>query len=124
MKELLLVEDDKHLAEMYAKKFQQDGFNVTITKNGPTCLSVAKSKKIDIIVLDILLPGISGIEVLELLKTDVKTAKIPIVIYTNSGDFEHKEKARTYGADEYILKVDATPESLCETINKIITKDI
>jgi DNA-binding response OmpR family regulator len=120
MRELLLIEDDKHLAEMYAKKFQQSDFEVTITKNGSTGLAEAKKKKFNIIVLDIMLPGLSGIEVLELLKTDVKTAKIPVVIYTNSGDIYHKDKALSYGADEYILKVDSTPESLCDTIDRVV----
>lgn len=123
MKNLLLIEDDKHLAEMYAKKFQNSGFEVTITKNGPTGIEEARKNKYDVLVLDIMLPGISGIEVLELLRTDVKTAKIPVVIYTNSGDEEHKKKALFYGADEYILKIDSTPESLCETINKVVSKN-
>lgn len=119
MKELLLIEDDKHLAEMYAKKFQRIGFNVTITKDGQSGITEAKRKKFDILVLDIMLPGISGIEVLELLKTNVKTAKLPVIVYTNSGDVEHKKKALCYGADEYILKIDSTPESLCETISRV-----
>ncbi|MBW6431991.1 response regulator [Patescibacteria group bacterium] len=123
MKNLLLIEDDKHLAEMYAKKFQNSGFEVTITKNGPTGIEEAKKNKYDVLVLDIMLPGISGIEVLELLRTDVKTAKIPVVIYTNSGDEEHKKKAMYYGADEYILKIDSTPESLCGAINKVVSRN-
>lgn len=123
MKKLLLIEDDKHLAEMYAKKFQNSGFEVTITKNGSTGIEEAKRNKYDVLVLDIMLPGISGIEVLELLRTDVKTAKIPVVIYTNSGDEEHKKKAMCYGADEYILKIDSTPESLCQTINKMVSRN-
>lgn len=124
MKELLLIEDDKHLAEMYAKKFQQAGYLVTITKDGSTGLTEVKNKNFDILVLDIMLPGMSGIDILEILKTDVKTAKIPVVIYTNSGDNEHKKKAMIYGADEYILKVDSTPESLCNTINKVVMEQV
>jgi two-component system, OmpR family, phosphate regulon response regulator PhoB len=123
MKSLLLIEDDKHLAEMYAKKFQNSDYEVTIAKNGPTGIEEAKKIKYDVLVLDIMLPGISGIEVLELLRTDVKTAKIPVVIYTNSGDEEHKKKAMCYGADEYILKIDSTPEILCETINKVVSRN-
>lgn len=121
MKELLIIEDDKHLAEMYAKKFRASGFQVTIAKDGTIGMRQARDKKPDMIILDIMLPGISGVGVLEILRTDKKTAKIPVVVYTNSNEEANKKKCLTYGADEYILKIDSTPESLCETINRVLT---
>jgi len=58
-----------------------------------------------------------------MLRTERKTTKIPVVIYTNSGDEKDRNKCITYGADEYILKVDSTPESLCRTINRVLEKN-
>ncbi|MDD3678673.1 MAG: response regulator [Patescibacteria group bacterium] len=122
MKELLLIEDDKKLSVMYAKKFQNEGFHVTISEGGTDGFQLARGNKIDVIVLDLVLPGLSGIEILQMLRTDKKTVKIPVIVYTNSGDEGSKNRAITYGADEYILKVDSTPEGLCQTINKVLTR--
>jgi CheY-like chemotaxis protein len=69
-----------------------------------------------------MLPELSGVEVLEMLRTERKTAKTPVVVYTNYGDVRNREKCLTYGADEFILKVDSSPESLCQTINKLLTE--
>lgn len=122
MKHILLVEDDKQLAAMYAQKFRTAGFKVTMVQDGGTALERAKTEDFDGIVLDIMLPGISGVEILGILRSDPKTVKTPIVVYTNYGDKFNREKCLTYGADEFILKVDSTPESLTETVNKVISE--
>ena len=119
---LLLVEDDKQLGEMYAKKFNKNGYEVTLVKDGATGLSKTHSENFDVVVLDIMLPGLSGIEALGMIRSERKTAKTPVIIYTNYGDQSNREKCLTYGADEFILKVDTTPESLCETIGRILTE--
>ncbi len=116
---LLLIEDDKQLSAMYSQKFTSEGWNVTICHEGSGGVQMAKETNPDIIVLDLMLPGLSGIEVLELLRQDGKTAKTPIVIYTNYGDKYNREKCLTYGADEFVLKVDSTPESLFSTVKKV-----
>lgn len=122
MKRMLLVEDDRQLGAMYAQKFRLANFQVTVASDGTSALEKAKSETFDVIILDLMLPGISGIEILEMLRTDPKTVKIPIVVYTNYGDNFNRDKCLTYGADEFILKVNSTPESLCETINAIIAE--
>lgn len=120
MEQLLLVEDDKQLAGMYSKKFKQEGFEVTIATTGSDGIQVAKEGDFDIIVLDLMLPGISGVDVLEILRSDERTVKTPVIIYTNFGDQYNRERCLTYGADEFVLKVDSTPESLCETIKRVL----
>lgn len=122
MAKLLLIEDDKQLGEMYAKKFDKNGYEVTLVKDGATALSKTHSEQFDIIVLDIMLPGLSGIETLGMLRSERKTAMTPVIVYTNYGDQSNREKCLTYGADEFILKVESTPESLCETIGRILTE--
>lgn len=120
MERLLLVEDDKQLSGMYAQKFQKEGFDVTIAQTGSDGIQVARGNDFDIIVLDLMLPGISGVDVLEILRSDERTVKTPVVVYTNFGDNFNREKCLTYGADEFVLKVDSTPESLCETIKRVL----
>lgn len=123
MKELLLVEDDKQLVGMYSKKFHCCNFNVTVAHDGSEAIQLAKTKNFDVIVLDLMLPGLSGLEVLEILRQDKRTVKVPIIVYTNYGDPFNKAKCLTYGADEFLLKVEATPESLCKTVNKVLKED-
>ncbi len=122
MKKMLLIEDDKQLGAMYAQKFRMENFNVIICHEGTSALEKAKSEDFDIIVLDLMLPGISGIDVLGMLRADFKTVKTPIVVYTNYGDNFNRDKCLTYGADEFVLKVSSTPESLCQTINRVIAE--
>lgn len=119
MKKLLLIEDDKNLSRMYAKKFVNDGWDVTICGDGAEGIQKSKEKSFDVIVIDLMLPGISGVDALEMIRSDARTVKVPVVIYTNFGDIYNREKCMSYGADEFVLKVDSTPEALCETINKV-----
>lgn len=107
---------------MYAKKFYRNGFDVTLAKDGQSGFEKAHGEKFDIIVLDLMLPGISGVEVLEMIRMDRKTALVPVIVYTNYNDIRNKERCITYGADEFILKVDTNPEGLCQTINKVLTE--
>lgn len=120
---MLLVEDDRPLAKMYAKKFNHEGWDVTNCYNGSDAIQVAISGDFDVIILDLMLPGISGVDVLEMLRSDAKTVRVPVIIYTNFGDNFNREKCLSYGADDFILKVDSTPETLCRAIeNSLILK--
>lgn len=120
MKKLLLIEDDKDLSRMYARKFNSAGWDVTTCYDGSEAINIAKQKRFDMIVLDLMLPGISGVDVLEILRSDSKTVRTPIVVYTNYGDSFNREKCMSYGADDFILKVDSTPEALTQTIEQIM----
>lgn len=119
LKKLLLIEDDDVLAKMYTKKFGDDGWDVLVCHHGSKATSMASSEPFDIIILDLMLPGLSGIDILGMLRSDKRTAKIPIVVCTNHGDDYNREKCLTYGADEFVLKVDSTPTSLAATIERV-----
>jgi two-component system response regulator ArlR len=119
MKKLLLIEDDKQLSHMYLKKFSNTGWDVTVAHDGSEGIQTAGSNVFDAIVLDIMLPGLSGIDVLEILRSNKKTAKVPIIVYTNYGEPANKEKCLIYGADEFLLKINATPLTLCNTVERI-----
>ena len=119
MKKLFLIEDDRELCKMYSNKFSHDGWEVAICHDGSQAVSLAKVGQFDMIVLDLMLPGLSGIDILEMLRSDRKTALTPIIVYTNYGDVYNREKCLTYGADEFVLKVDSTPQSLTKTIERV-----
>lgn len=121
MKKLLLVEDSEDLAHLYAKKLSLEGWNVIICHDGSEAIQTARQQNFDMVILDLMLPGISGIDILESLRTESSTIKVPVIVYTNFGDNFNREKALSYGADEFLLKTDITPEDLSEAIQKIET---
>ena len=123
-KKLLLIEDDRDLSKMYAKKFGAEGWEVVVCHDGSKATATAQAEEFEMIVLDLMLPGLSGIDILEMLRSDKRTVKVPIVVYTNYGDKYNREKCLTYGADEFVLKVDTTPDSLCKTIDRVFSSKI
>jgi len=119
LKKLLLIEDDRELAKMYAKKFGREGWEVKVCHNGTEAFPTARAEIFDMVLLDLMLPGLSGIDILEMLRSDKKTAMVPVVIYTNYGDKYNKEKCLEYGADEFVLKIDSTPDALSKTVERV-----
>lgn len=119
-KKIFLIEDEKILAEMYQTKFEHEGFQVLTLDNGAGALEVAKKEKPALILLDIILPKTDGFSVLEQLKKDDETKKIPVVMLTNLGQDEDIKKGKRLGADDYIVKANSTPALVVERVKKYI----
>lgn len=113
---VLLVEDDSFLANIYKTKFEMEGYRVSVSSDGEAGLSDAKKKKPDIILLDILLPKMDGFIVLEKLKADAATKKIPVILLTNLGQKDDVEKGLELGAADYLIKAHFKPS---ETVEKV-----
>lgn len=119
---ILLIEDDPFLLSMYSTKFEIEGFEVLTANNGEEGLALAKANLPDIILLDILMPVMNGFEVLEQLKNDSKTKKIPVILLTNLNQRDEIEKGLTMGADDYLIKAHFMPSEVVEKIRKILKK--
>lgn len=119
-KKILIVEDDASLSAMYKGKFKADGFVVFSAENGLDGFELAKKEKLDIIMLDIILPQMDGFAVLAELKKDAKTKNIPVVMITNLGTDEDKNKGEKMGAADYIVKANMTPAQISEKIKNLI----
>lgn len=117
-KKILIIEDEVFLGDMYITKFQSEGYEVFLARNGEDGIKTAINEKPDIILLDILMPKINGFEVLKELKNNEKTKEIPILIFTNLADPINMEKSLQLGANEFLLKTDYTPQQLVEKIKK------
>lgn len=117
---MLLVEDDAFLARIYAQKFEDEGFGVHLAGTGEEGLTMALRDKPSIIVLDILLPGIDGFEVLEKLKQDPATQSIPVVVLSNLGQKEDVDKATGLGAAGYLIKAHALPQDVLRKANEVL----
>lgn len=119
---VLIVEDDVFLSGIYQKKFEMEGFKVTMAGDGESGWQTAKKKKPDIILLDILLPKLDGFAVLEKLKKDGETKNIPVILLTNLGQKDDVEKGLEQGAADYLIKAHFKPSEVVDKVNKILKK--
>lgn len=117
-KTLLIVEDDPLLTKMYKTKLESEGYGVVIAQDGLEGLNVAKKGGIDLIILDIMMPQLSGIDLLEKLRKIPKGKNIPVVVLTNLASKEEETRAASLGVKEYLVKADQTPSQLVEVIEK------
>jgi CheY-like chemotaxis protein len=115
---LLLVDDDAALAEMYALQLTASGFEVTTAHSGAEALRIVSDTLPDLIYLDLGLPGMGGLEVLERLRTEPDTAAVPVVILTNFSEPEMVERGKRLGAQDYLIKVNTPPAMLAAAAHK------
>jgi DNA-binding response OmpR family regulator len=113
---VLIVEDDKFLIDLITVKLSKESLKVFYAKNGEEALEVAKKEKPDLILLDIILPGMDGFEILERLKSDEETKDIDVYFMSNLGEKGDIEKGKQMGAKGFIVKANF---SLDEIIFKI-----
>jgi len=109
---VLFVEDDPTVAQMYRLKLELDGYQVVMAKDGEEGLKLAAKLKPDIIFLDIRLPKMGGLDVLERLRQANETKHTPVVILSNYGERELVERGLKLGALEYLIKSQTTPARL------------
>ena len=106
---VLLVEDDPAVSEMYKLKLEMDGYTVSVAADGEEGLKYAQERRPHIIFLDVRLPKMDGMSVLEALRSDDKTRHIPVLILSNYGEPPLIERGLRLGAREYLLKSQTTP---------------
>jgi DNA-binding response OmpR family regulator len=121
-KKILLVEDDMFLSKIMEERLQDEGWEVNLAGNGEEGLQKAKSYLPDLILLDMILPKMNGFEVLEALKKDEKTKKIPVIVLSNLGQDEDIKNAKKIGAADYLVKSNFSIKAIVEKINKIFSR--
>lgn len=121
MAKILIVDDDPLLVRMYQKKFQNDGYIVDTAANGEDALSKTGSFVPDLILLDVMMPKIDGLEVLKQLKQNVTTKNIPVVMLTNvSGSDADNQRGLELGAVAYLVKSNYTPREVVQKVKEIL----
>jgi CheY-like chemotaxis protein len=111
---ILVIEDDKFLRELMVRKIVSEGYNSLESETGEEGLEKIKKEKPDLVLLDIVLPGIDGIEVLKKAKENPETKAIPIVILSNLAGPEEIERGLKLGAVDYLIKAHMTPREIVE----------
>lgn len=101
---ILLVEDDTALSSVYKSRMELEGFEVREVSNGELALSAALEFKPDIILLDAMMPKISGFDVLDIIRNTKETESIKVVMLTALSQPKDKERAETLGVDDYLVK--------------------
>lgn len=118
---ILIVEDDELMSRMYQTKLTFDGYDVLTAFDGESGLAMAGKELPDLILLDVMMPKMDGLQVLEKLKADTKTKNIPVIILTNLGGMKSPEvKGMELGAVDYLIKSDMTPAQVVEKIKSHI----
>lgn len=103
-KKILLVEDDDALANIYVSRLDAEGFGIKRVNNGEDALAAALDFKPDLVLLDIMMPKVSGFEVLDILRNTPETANLKIIILSALGQEGDKQRATQLGADDYLIK--------------------
>lgn len=120
-KKVLLVDDDLYIRDVYEEVLKGEGFDVDTATNGQDGFNKLNNGGYDIILLDIMMPTIDGIEVLEKIQANPPQQKNgPIIILTNLALDQVVKTAKEKGAANYLIKAEVTPQELIETVRKFI----
>ncbi|HXK38909.1 MAG: hypothetical protein A3J10_03670 [Candidatus Sungbacteria bacterium RIFCSPLOWO2_02_FULL_54_10] len=115
---ILLIDDDPFIVEMYVLKFKDEHFTIEVASNGEDGVKKAKSFAPDVILLDVVMPGIDGFQTLELLRKEGNARKI--IMLTNLGQKEDVERGMKLGADDYIVKAHFTPSEVVAKVRSVL----
>ena len=122
MKNVLSIEDDAFLSSLISNKLIENGFTVFVANLGEIGIEEAKTQKPALILLDLMLPDMSGFDVLKKLKGDSETKDIPVIILSNLGGSGDLEKGLALGAEKYLVKSNILPEEVVGIVTEILSK--
>lgn len=120
MATILITEDDPLMSRMYQKVFTFEGYEVVTAADGEECLTKARAERPTIILLDVMMPKMNGIQALERLKADPETTAIPVIMLTNLAGQQDAEIAMSHGAVQYIIKSEHEPKELADIVREIL----
>jgi len=117
---VLLVEDDPFIRDIYQVKFSQEGFEVIVVDNGIKALKKLEQIIPNIILLDIIMPYMDGLETLKNIKSNEDWKKIPIIMLTNISEKEKISESEKYGVSNYLIKSHFTPSEVVDKVKNLL----
>jgi len=120
MPKIVIVEDDPMISEIYQKKFVEAGFTVLVADSGEQIINLVEKEKIDVILLDLILPKMSGFDVIKKIRNEKMDSGVKIIVFTNLNQSEDRQKAMDLGADGFIVKSEHTPSSLVKEVERLL----
>ena len=118
---VLIVEDDEFLRDLVVKNLQESGYAAMVAKDGESALAGIANRKPDLILLDLILPAMSGLELMAKLKEDEATKDIPFIVLSNSAETQSKEDSVAAGAMGYLVKAQVTPVEIVAAVDEFFT---
>ena len=119
-KRILVAEDDRFLRRACEMSLRQLGYAVLIAKDGEEALTIIQAERPHLVLLDLLMPKVTGLEVLRSLKSAEPTRSIPVLILTNSSRPQDMEEINSLGADGYQVKANLSLEALGQQVKKLL----
>ncbi len=120
-KKILLVEDDPFLVDIYVTKLKEHNFDLTIATDGKDAFAKIKEEKPDLVLLDIVLPKLDGMEILKKVKNDPSLGEVKIVVLSNLSQNYEISKALELGATSYLIKSHYSPSEVIREITNLLT---
>jgi DNA-binding response OmpR family regulator len=117
VRRVLLAEDDRFLRRAAEARLRQHGLEVLTAADGEEALRLARSERLDLVLLDVIMPKLEGFEVLRLLKEDAATARIPVIVLSNLGQERDVAQAETLGAVAYLVKANLSLQDLVDRVD-------
>lgn len=121
-RKILWIEDDQFLSSILAVKLSHEGSTCLYAKDGEEAMGILEREIPDIILLDLLLPGMTGFEVLEKIRADARFTKVPVIILSNLGQKEDQEKCAQLGATKYLIKAEHDLEDIVNEVAKTLAE--
>jgi chemosensory pili system protein ChpA (sensor histidine kinase/response regulator) len=121
MKTIFLVEDDPVVVKVYGAKFQREGFRVEVAEDGLVAMKNLLLVKPDVVVLDLMMPKLNGVDVLRYIRSTPELKKTPVIILSNAHMTSLAQDAAAIGAEKALLKSSCTPIQLLEVIYSLLT---
>ena len=120
VKTILIIEDDKFLRELIVRKLKDEKYQIVEASDGEEGLEKVKKNPPDLVLLDLILPGIDGFEVLSRIKEEHALSSIPVIILSNLGQREEVERGLKLGAVDYLIKAYFTPREIIDKIKAVL----
>lgn len=122
MAKILLVEDEDFIRQLYKRQFEKAGFTIDDFANGKDGLAAGLKNQYDLILLDIMLPDVNGIDILKQVKESQAVSRTPVVMLTNLGQDDVIKEGFKYGAAGYLIKAAYTPDQVVQEVSNILSQ--
>lgn len=119
-KRVLIIEDDDFLRMLAMNKLKSAGFSVSVASDGQAGYTQCVALKPDLVLLDLLLPGLDGFQILEKLKNDGLLSTVKVIVFSNLGSQDDIQKASAFGVTNYMIKSSFTLDELLAKINEVL----
>ena len=119
-KKILFIEDDSFLQGLAASKLQKDGFAVRAASNSDEAMKLLAADTPDLILSDLVIPGVDGFGIMEMIRKNPATAKTPLIVFSNLSEDKDIQRAKDLGANEYMVKSNFTLDELSQKIKDLL----